>query len=184
MSQEVIYTSETTGVKTRVYFQLVDGTDGITGKTGQTGTCKISKNGGATATSSGSIVEIDSTNMPGRYYVTLVAGEYDTLGTVVVRYKAAGTAEMVAQATVVAYDPYAAPSTPAQIADEFLVRNAKGGSDGPAAQSVAAALAGGFMDFAIVAGVLTVKYSDGTTAFTRTLTRDATLALGAILSGA
>lgn len=61
--------------------------------------------------------------------------------------------------------------TATQIADALLLRNARGGSDGPANQSVAAAIAGGFMKVTIVAGVLTVKYADDTVAFTRTLTR-------------
>lgn len=61
--------------------------------------------------------------------------------------------------------------TAVQNADALLLRNAKGGSDGPAASSVAAAIAGGFMKISIVGGVLTVQYADGTTAFTRTLTR-------------
>lgn len=70
----------------------------------------------------------------------------------------------------------------AAIADALLVRNQKGGSDGPADQSVSAALAGGFLNFTITNGVATIKNGDGTTAFTRTLTRDQTMLLGAILA--
>lgn len=66
-----------------------------------------------------------------------------------------------------------AASGAAEFADKVLGRNAKGGADGPAAESVAAAIAGGFMYMQVVAGVLTVKYADGTTAFTRTLSRTA-----------
>lgn len=57
------------------------------------------------------------------------------------------------------------------VADALLARNAKGAADGPANQSVSAAIAGGFMRFDITGGVMTVLYPDGTTAFTRTLTR-------------
>lgn len=57
------------------------------------------------------------------------------------------------------------------IADKVLLRNQKGGADGPASQSVSAALAGGLMNFSITAGVLTVHNADGTTAYTRNLSR-------------
>lgn len=119
---EVIYTSEPTAARRRVYFHLVDATDGITAETGVTGTGYLSKNGAAPAATSGSLVEIDATNMPGRYYIELTAGEVDTIGTVVLRFKSAATAEMVAQATIVSYDPYAAASTVTQIADGLLDR--------------------------------------------------------------
>jgi hypothetical protein len=61
----------------------------------------------------------------------------------------------------------------AAVADKLLGRNQKGGGDGPAAQSVAAAIAGGLMEFSISGTTLTVKNADGTTAYTRTLTRAA-----------
>lgn len=65
------------------------------------------------------------------------------------------------------------------IADALLARNQQGGSN--AAPTVSDALAGGLFDFTISAGTLTVKHGDGTTAFTRTLTRDQTMLLGAII---
>jgi hypothetical protein len=70
----------------------------------------------------------------------------------------------------------------AAIADAFAARNYRGGSNtSPTNAEVAAS---GLLDFAIVGTTLTVKHSDGTTAFTRTLTRDQTLQIGAILSAA
>jgi hypothetical protein len=101
-----ILQSEPTAARRRVYFQAVDASDGITAETGLTGTAYISKNGGSPAASTNSIVEIDSTNMPGRYYLELTAAEVDTLGTIEVRYKAAACAEVVVRAVVVATDPY------------------------------------------------------------------------------
>jgi hypothetical protein len=91
--------------KRRVYLHLVDGTDGITAKTGQTGTCKISVNGNAPTTSVNSIVEIDSTNMPGDYYVILDQKEIATAGVVIVRFKNSNTAEFVQIVSIIAFDP-------------------------------------------------------------------------------
>lgn len=61
--------------------------------------------------------------------------------------------------------------TAVQNADALLGRNQKGGSN--SAPSVADAIAGGLMKISIVGGVMTVQHGDGTTAFTRTLTREA-----------
>lgn len=91
---------------------LVDGTDGITEKTGQTGTAYISKNGATPVATSANITEVDSTNLPGHYYVELLASELDTLGFLSVRYKAAGTAAFQWVGQVVADDPYINHSGP------------------------------------------------------------------------
>ena len=99
--------SEATAARRHIYLHLVDATDGISAETGLTGVGRISKNGATTAATSGSLVEIDSTNMPGRYYIVLTATELDTDGMVEVRYKAAACAEGVARAQVVPWDPYA-----------------------------------------------------------------------------
>jgi len=98
--------SEGTPARRHIYLHLVDGTDGITAETGLTGVGRISKNGATTAATSGSLVEIDSTNMPGRYYIILTATELNTDGMVEVRYKAAACAEGVARGQVVPWDPY------------------------------------------------------------------------------
>lgn len=103
---QLLQVSEATAALRRIFFQAVDATDGITGETGLTGVGRISKNGAATAASSGSLVEIDSTNMPGRYYIELTAAELDTVGIIEFRYKAAACAEVVARGQVVPYDPY------------------------------------------------------------------------------
>jgi len=103
---QLLQQSEATGAQARLFFHAVDATDGIAAETGLTGTGRISKNGAATAATSASIVEIDSTNMPGRYYIQLTAGELDTVGIIEFRYKAAACAEVVARAQVVPFDPY------------------------------------------------------------------------------
>jgi hypothetical protein len=61
--------------------------------------------------------------------------------------------------------------TAVQNADALLARNQKGGAT--SSPTVSAALAGGLMLIDIAAGTLTVKNGDGTTAYTRTLTRTA-----------
>jgi len=98
--------SEATAAQRRLFFHAVDATDGITAETGLTGTGRISKNGAATAATAASISEVDSTNMPGRYYIELTAAEIDTLGIIEFRYKAAACAEVIARAQVVPFDPY------------------------------------------------------------------------------
>lgn len=103
---QYIQTGENDLLKRRVYLHLVDGTDGITAKTAQTGTCKVSINGGAPTTSRNSIVEIDSTNLPGDYYLTLDVTELISTGIVMVRFKNGSTAEFVQLVQVMAFDPY------------------------------------------------------------------------------
>ncbi len=112
---EVFQASESSNVKRRAYFQCVDATDGITPETGLTGTGKISKNGSATATTANNITEIDSTNMPGRYYIEFSQAEVDTAGQLIFRYKNAACAEVIVQSSIVSFDPYAAGPTVANI---------------------------------------------------------------------
>lgn len=61
--------------------------------------------------------------------------------------------------------------TAVQIADALLARHQMGGSNGAAGVRVADALAGGLMKITISGSTMTVKHGDGSTAFTRTLTR-------------
>jgi hypothetical protein len=61
--------------------------------------------------------------------------------------------------------------TAVENADALLARNQQGGSNN--APTVATAVAGGLMLIDIAAGTLTVKHGDGTTAYTRTLSRTA-----------
>lgn len=98
--------SEATAAQRRLFFHAVDATDGIAAETGLTGVGRLSKNGAATAATSASLTEIDSTNMPGRYYIEFTAAELNTLGVIEFRYKAAACAEVVARAQVVPFDPY------------------------------------------------------------------------------
>ena len=98
--------SEATAAKRRVSVWLVDGTDGITARTGQTGVVRISKNGGASADTAASLTEVDSTNMPGLYYIELSAAEVNTVGPLYLSYKAASTARWHETVAVISYDPY------------------------------------------------------------------------------
>lgn len=98
--------AETTEERRRWILVLVDSTDGVTGLTGQTGTVKVSKNGGTPANSTNSIVEIDSTNMPGQYYVSLTAAELSDLGWISITKKTAGSLAFHDRAIVSYNDPY------------------------------------------------------------------------------
>ena len=101
-----IQQSEATAAQRRIFFQLVDSGDGIAAETGVTGTGFLSKNGAAPVATSASLVELSATNMPGRYHLELTAAEVNTLGILVLRFKSAATAEMVASAQIVPFDPY------------------------------------------------------------------------------
>jgi hypothetical protein len=215
---EVIQQNEATAVRRRLYFKIFDSTDAVSGKViTVTGVkMRLSKNGAASAASTADIVAVDPTNEPGKHYIELTAAEADTIGQIVAELPAgAGYLAASAQASIVAYDPYAdgasvttiaagvrteltteladvasiatggstltAPER-AAIADAIAARNYRGGSNtSPTNAEVAAS---GLLDFVISGTTLTVKHSDGTTAFTRTLTRDQTLQIGAILSAA
>ena len=83
---------------------LVDATDGITAKTGQTGQAKVSVNGGAPVNTTNSIVEIDSTNTPGLYYVELLTSELSSYGYIAIRFKNASVAEFQDIGQVIAYN--------------------------------------------------------------------------------
>lgn len=98
--------SETTAERRRWIIVLVDSADGVTGLTGQTGTVKISKNGGAAADSTNSIVEVDAGDMPGHYYIELTAAELDTLGHISITKKTAGSLAFHDRAIVSYNDPY------------------------------------------------------------------------------
>lgn len=94
--------SEGTAAYRRIPIHLVDATDGITAETGITGTPQISKNGASWSNTSGTITEIGN----GAYYIELTAGELDTLGFGMVRFKTAATAEFQGMFQVVPWDPY------------------------------------------------------------------------------
>jgi hypothetical protein len=105
---QLLQISEATAAQRRLFIHAVDATDGITAETGLTGAGRLSKNGAATAATTASLVEVDNTNMPGRYYIEFTAAELDTIGIIEFRYKAAACAEVIARAQVVSFDPYSA----------------------------------------------------------------------------
>lgn len=87
-------------------FMLVSSTDHISPVTGATPTVSISKNGAAGVTPSGTVSEVDSTNLPGLYKVAGNATDTNTLGAIFLHATATGadpTDALVAQ--VVAFDP-------------------------------------------------------------------------------
>lgn len=98
--------SESTAERRRWILVLVDASDGVTGLTGQTGTVFVSKNGAAGVASTNSIVEVDSGDMPGHYYIELTAAELDTLGWVSISKKTAASLAFHDRAIVSYNDPY------------------------------------------------------------------------------
>ena len=105
---QLFQVSEGTAAQRRLFFHAVDATDGITAETGLTGTGFVSENGATPVASSGSLTELNATNMPGRYYIELTAAELSTVGDIEFRFKAAACAEVVARGQVVPWDPYSA----------------------------------------------------------------------------
>lgn len=143
--------SESTAARRRVFFHLVDATDGMTPETGEAaGQPQISTNGGSFSNTSATLTAIGN----GRYYVELTSGELGTLGNVQLRYKSGNTAEAVASAQVVLFDPFSASAGSAPSAatiadavwDEVLSGHLTGGTTGavlnavPTAATIAAAV--------------------------------------------
>jgi hypothetical protein len=75
--------------------------------TGQTGYGYISKNGAAAVQTSNQMVEIDATNMPGFYYISLTAAELNTLGHIGLRVKTTQSLNYEDKALITYDDPYA-----------------------------------------------------------------------------
>ena len=73
-----------------VTFLMVSSTDHFTGATGLTVTVKLSKNGGAGATSTNAAAAVDAANLPGWYQLILTATETNTVGDIIVRATASG----------------------------------------------------------------------------------------------
>lgn len=78
MAQDILKSTTTFAV----VFQLIASSDHITGLTGKSGSVvvQISKNGGAGATPSGAITEVDATNLPGVYKLAGNATDSGTAG--------------------------------------------------------------------------------------------------------
>lgn len=91
---------------------LVLSSDGQTEATGITGTPTLDKNGGTAVSTTNSLVEVDATNSPGRYYVELTSSELSDLGFLGVRFKAATTAAFHVVCQVTTDDPYISHSGP------------------------------------------------------------------------
>lgn len=70
-------------------FLLVQSSDHITPLTGAAPTVKLSKNGGGGAAPSGTVSEVDATNMPGWYKVAGNATDSNTLGSLALHATAA-----------------------------------------------------------------------------------------------
>jgi hypothetical protein len=96
--------SQTTALRRRIYFSLVDATTAApaTGKAGLTG--YLSKNGG-TPYVSPAISGISDANMPGRYYVELAQADTSDLGSVLFHIDVAGCLLVPGQAVVTEYEP-------------------------------------------------------------------------------
>ena len=115
---EVIQQSEPTAARRRMYFRLISSSDNVSGKSVTTTGVKaqLSTNGATGVASTNDIVQIDATNLLGEYYVELTTGECGTEGTIVLNSQPTGCLAGRGQATVVTYDPYAAGTTLAGIA--------------------------------------------------------------------
>lgn len=111
MQGQLFQQNEPTAANRRVFLWLVDATDAVSPKTGVTGTGYVTKNGGTPAATSGSLVEVDATNLKGLYYITLTSTEVNTLGPIVVGYQAAGVLASRHLGMVVPFDPYTVDKT-------------------------------------------------------------------------
>lgn len=103
---QLLQLSETLADRRRVFLNLVSSADGFTPVTGESGTVRLTQNGAADAASTNSLVEVDATNQPGRYYVELTQAELATVGVVGYSYANAGVAQFHGEGQVVPWDPY------------------------------------------------------------------------------
>jgi len=89
MSQ-IFVKDETIADRRKFFLNLVDQSTSDAA-IGVTGTPRLSKNGGSSSDTTNDLVEVDSTNMPGLYYVELTAAELDTSGFISISFKDDGT---------------------------------------------------------------------------------------------
>lgn len=151
--------SETTASLRRLSFHIVDATNGLDAETGQTGTGFLSKNGGAAVTTTNSLVEINATQMPGRYYIEFTQAELDTNGFIEFRFKSAATAEVVARGQVTPNDPYEL------IADTILKRGLVNVEGTAESRSLAWAVAKLVNRIRVSGGNLLISETDDTATF-------------------
>jgi hypothetical protein len=101
--------SESTAARRRVYFVAKDASNPsspITALTFATTDIKISKNGGATASSAGTVTEVSSSDAPGLYYYEATSGEVDTLGVFILNFKHASMVSQIHTVAIVAMDKF------------------------------------------------------------------------------
>jgi hypothetical protein len=128
-----LYQNQATTARRRVPLLLTDDADGKTPKTGllfAPAEVKVSKNGGAEASSHGTVTEVGG----GLYTYEFSQDELDTPGFVSARVVKTGVRSFVA-----AHQVLPAPPDAGSIADRVLGRSIAGGSDG--GRTVAQALA-------------------------------------------
>lgn len=177
----LLWKSETSTTYLRVPLSLVQSANSRDPYTGSiVGATVLGNKADGTGFATGVLTAVAS--RPGRYYVQLALADVDQLGHLTLQVTVAGANVEFLNCAVVDYNWKADGSSSTAVADALLTRFYRGGSN--ASPTLADLLAPGLCSFAIAGNVLTVKHSDGSTAFTRTLTRDSTLLLGAILSGA
>lgn len=103
---QLLQQSESLADRRRVFLSLVNSSDGYSPVTGETGTVRLTQNGGVDGASTNSLVEVDATDQPGRYYVELTQAELATLGVLGYSYNNTGVAQFHGEVQVVPWDPY------------------------------------------------------------------------------
>jgi hypothetical protein len=104
----LVQVDEATAAQRRIPIHLVDATDGITPETGEAaGQPQVSKVGDTTPAWTNTTATLTAIGN-GAYYLELTAGEVDTIGVGMLRYKSAATAEFQIAFQVASFDPYSA----------------------------------------------------------------------------
>jgi hypothetical protein len=103
---EPIFVSESVQARRRSYFHAVTGSNGLTPMTGLTGRVFYSKLGGTPTSSLNAVTEIGAASMPGRYYIDWTATEANTIGSLQYRFAGTGSAEVIGDVKIVAFDPW------------------------------------------------------------------------------
>lgn len=127
---QLLQQSESQASRRRVFVNLVSSSDGFSPVTGESGSVRLTQNGGSDAASTNSLVEVDSIDQPGRYYVELTQAELGTVGILGYSYNNTGVAQFHGEVQVVPWNPYdpvrmgmtALPNAPAESAGGLFTR--------------------------------------------------------------
>lgn len=162
--------SESNSAHRRVLLYLVSSADGKTAQTGLSfsgSDIMISQNGAVEVNFAGSVTELSN----GLYYYQFTAGELATLGFLSLRVTKTNALQFVKELEVVAWDPFAMPTS---VATQILQQDITSSQAGAAKSSLLTAILKAVSQVARVGGTIVTYRLDGSTVqITQTITVNA-----------